>query len=94
MRGKRKTRARSMLDFFKLRAGNGWRGGKRVPPPGFGGLSPEDVLRLVREISAETAAVEELVRFVKGHRRVARELTVEDVREVAALLAVREVMES
>lgn len=90
----RPSPAKSLLDFFKLRAGNGWRGGRRVPPPGFGGLSPEDVVRLLREISAETAAVEELVKFVKGHRRVARELTAEDVREVAALLAVREVMES
>jgi len=81
-----------LLQFFRRRPSTGYRrGGRRRP---FGSLTPEQVHALVRALSEDPGPVEDLVKFVKGHRRVARELSLEDVRGAMDGLAVEEVMRS
>lgn len=84
--------SKSLCDFFSLRSSVGYRRGGRSRS--FGDLSAADVHALIGTISKHPGEVDDLVKFVKGHSRIARELTVEDVQAAMDGLTVKEVMGS
>lgn len=82
--------AKSLADFFKLRSSTGYRKGGRER--NFGGLTPDEAYYIIKLVSDHKNAVDDLVKFVKGHAKIARELTLEDVQDAYNDLTISEVM--
>ena len=85
-------KAESLHKFFSKRSSTGWRGGGRRRT--FGSLTPEDVFKVLQDLSEDVGPIEDLVKFVKGHKKIARELTLEEIEEVVDTFSTQEVLDA
>jgi hypothetical protein len=80
-----------LFEFFQKLSSTGWRRGGRKRT--FGNLSSEEVFEILRRLSEDTGPIEDLVKFVKGHKKIAREMTLENVQEAFSLFKTQEILE-
>lgn len=71
------TRGESLLNFFKKRSSTGWRGGGRERSSG--GITKEEFCHLLKMASAHKEVYEDILKFVKGHSKIAKEINMNDV---------------
>jgi hypothetical protein len=86
------ARTKALVDFFKEKGSTGYRKGGRSRS--FGGLSAVEIFRIIQHLNEKWEVVEDLLKFVRSHKKIAREMTVVDVEEAVNELTVSEVMES
>jgi len=77
----------ALADFFEGK-------GKGYRDRTFGVFSADEVCTILTFLVRDPNVVEDLVRFTRGHSRMARALTSEDVQAAMDELAVKEVMEA
>jgi hypothetical protein len=87
-----KSRSQSLVDFFQKRSSTGWRGGGRERS--FGNLSVTEVHQILQHLVEDVEPIEDLVKFVKGHSKVARELTLEEVQAAYNILQTDSVLKA
>jgi len=71
------NKAQSLIDFFKKRSSAGYRRGGRERSTG--SLTAEEFNNLIKIASNHMDVYEDILKFVKGHRKIARELDMEDI---------------
>ena len=58
-----------------------------------GKLSPDMAYTLIKYMAEDMKAIDNLLKFVKGHAKMAREMTKEEVETAFNIISVREVMD-
>jgi len=79
-------RESSLLKFYEAL-------GIRRHKRSFGDLTAQDVANIIQLTVANLSEAEDLLKFIKTHKKIARELTLEEIQNVMDVLSAKDVLE-